>query len=141
MKYFIEILKQIFYIFYSLILEIIKNSFSALLTLSIKISILSLIIYLICMFMPHGIPFINTISYLGWVSIICIYNLITFKMDESFESEYNEILNKNSQEIPEIQTEESVQQPEKIVEILKMKDLITNQTPEKNNNDNESTRE
>jgi hypothetical protein len=140
MKHFIEILKQIFYLFYHLLFDIIKTSISPITTLIIKISILSLILYLICIFVPHGLPFLSTITYIGWVTIICVYNLITFKMDDNFDSEYNEILNKNSEEIPEIQTEEDIHNY-KFLEIKPMKDLISNQPQEKIKNDNESTRE
>ena len=143
MKYIIEIIKQLFFIIYNLLIEIVKNSWEPLLTLLIKISILSGIIFGICTLVPHGIAILSGISYIGWVTILCVYHLITAKIEENFESEYKEVLAKNNEEnLAQIDTDDvddSVQEP---ITIKQVKDLISNPPEtEKEKNDSESTRE
>lgn len=138
MKNIIEILKQLGYLVYKFAIEIIKNSWEPLLTLLIKIAIIAGILFAIGTLVPHGLSFIREISYIGWFTILCVYHLISAKIEDNFESEYDELLNKNDEEIPEIQTEIRSNIP---LEVKELKDLISQPEQPKEKNDTESNRE
>lgn len=97
MKNLIEILKQILFLISTFFLDVIKMAWEPLLTKFLKISVISLIIYIIAVFVPHNIDIISSISYLGWVSLYCIINLLTYKLDETIDFDVNS-LNKNAEE-------------------------------------------
>lgn len=48
-----------------------------------EICFLALLAWTMCLFMPHGLPFIDTVSYLGWVTIIFIAKVLAYKFNEN----------------------------------------------------------
>jgi len=89
MKNLIEILKQILFLISNFCLDVIKATWEPLLTKLLKITIISSIIFLIATLIPHNILFISNISYLGWVSLYCIINLLLYKIEEPSDFDVN----------------------------------------------------
>lgn len=85
MLYIIELLKNV-------LLEIVKNSWEPLYTNTVKIVFVGLIIWCICNFVGHGIPFLSQISYLGWITLLTVYRLFVYKFDDADELKDDEIL-------------------------------------------------
>lgn len=82
-----ELLKQVVIVFFSVIWAIIINNWQPFYTTLVKVAIVSLVIWGIASLIPHGILILNEVTYLGWVSIILIYRLITMRYDDFEEPE------------------------------------------------------
>lgn len=84
-----ELIKLLFISTYHVIAMIVINNWEPFYTTIVKMAIISLILWGIAGLIPHSIPFIKEVSYLGWLTIITIYRLITMKYDD-FEYENDE---------------------------------------------------
>lgn len=86
-------IKELAILFSIIMLTIIKENWKQ----TIKLLIVSLLIWAMCVTIPHNIPFIKDLSYISWISIILIFKLLTIK--------YNEDNNDQHQEDDDIDTE------------------------------------
>lgn len=83
----LELLKQLGYITVNVLWQIIKNIWTPIYTTLVKVALIALVIWGLCM-LPHGLFFLNNISYLGWYVAILIVRLLQVRYDD-FESEDN----------------------------------------------------
>lgn len=123
----IELIKALFFAILGVIWTIIKTHWEPFYTTTIKMSLTALVLWGICQIIPHGLPILAGISYLGWLTIITLFRLITIKYDDFDDpDELAEIPNTDEEGPPEIQTE--VEEP-------------INNVIRKETNDTTSTRE
>jgi cadmium resistance protein CadD (predicted permease) len=102
MKYALELLKQLFFIIVEIFWTIIKTVWKPLYTTTVKMVLVALLIFLGCHFIPHGIPLLKSISYLGWLTIIFVYRCISIKYDDFDEDEKDEeLVDPENDETPE----------------------------------------
>jgi hypothetical protein len=99
-------LKEILYILFSLLKEVVVNAFMPLLTTSIKMSIISLVIYGLINFVPHNIECVKGLTFIScFVAVICV-RLFLFRYDD-FEEKNDAPLDVNipnylkDEEVPE----------------------------------------
>jgi hypothetical protein len=99
-------LKEILYILFSLLKEIAVNAFMPLLTTTIKMSIISCIIWALINFVPHNIECVKGLTYIScFVGVICV-RLFLFRYDD-FDEKIESPLDINTpnylkdEEIPE----------------------------------------
>src|SRR5580692_3210506 len=90
MKTVVELLKALFFIVFNIFWEIIKNIWKPIYTSIVKRCIIALLAWSICHFVPHHLPFITHISYIGWVTIIILTNLLFVKYDDGWDEEETE---------------------------------------------------
>jgi hypothetical protein len=130
MLYIIELLKNVF-------LEIIKNSWEPIYTNIVKIAVVSLVIWLICNYIGHGIPALTQVSYLGWMTLLTVYRLFTYKFDDATELKDDELLpspDENTEPIePNLGNDDEIE--DRVKNVLSPKEL------KEIKNDNTSTRE
>lgn len=91
-----ELIIQFLFVLYEIIWTVIRNNWKPFYTISVKISIIALIIWGVASLIPHGILLLKEITYLGWVCTIIIYRLLTMKYDD-FEDEQPEEENETLQ--------------------------------------------
>lgn len=94
----IQLVKLLLLSIYRVISIIIKNNWEPFYTTIVKMSIIALILWGISSGIPHGIVFIEQISFLGWLSIITIYRLVTVTYDDFEEPELAEIQEDSDEE-------------------------------------------
>lgn len=99
----IELLKALFFTICGVLWSIIKNNWSPFYTTIIKIAIISGIIYGICYFVPHGIEFLYSISYIGWFVLICVWRLLNVHYDDFEEQSPAQIEVEDAPEPPSYQ--------------------------------------
>lgn len=124
----IDLLAAVFKVFARVIWEIISENWRPFYTTFIKMSIISLILWTLCQFIPHGLPFLTGITYLGWLSIVIIYRLITVHYDD-FESNEEPIDDVEEPEYNEEPGQQHIEQP------------VGNIMTKEENDGNSSTRE
>lgn len=87
-----KILLSIIHIILNFVLEILKDIWQIFLIKLIKISIISLCIWGLLQLIPNNLDYLQSISYLSWCLIIILYNLVTYKYDDSIETNNEENL-------------------------------------------------
>lgn len=100
----IDLLKLLILSFGKVLVMIFRNNWEPFYTTSVKMGIVSLVLWGLATLIPHGIPILSAISYLGWLTIIIVYRLVTIKYDDFDEPELAEIETDDDEEIDDTQT-------------------------------------
>lgn len=83
----IELLKSLSVTILAVIITIIASVWKPITMTLLKTVFITSLIYVICQTVPHGIVFLSNISLLGWLVIVVLYRLITFKYSDFDEEE------------------------------------------------------
>lgn len=101
-----ELLKALVYVIWNVCYEIFQQAWKPLLSTLIKTLLITTFVFLSIKYIPHNIPAIRDINYLGWFTIICVYRLISFKYDDFSDEEPAPDINDTS---PDIDTEPEIE--------------------------------
>jgi predicted membrane protein len=93
-KNVLELLKQLGYVSVNVLWEIVKNLAGPIYTTTVKILLIALVVWALCLFVPHGLPFLKEVSYIGWATIIAVWRLLNVRYDD-FDDEEDFISNKD----------------------------------------------
>jgi hypothetical protein len=129
----IQLIKLLLLSFYRVIAIIVKNNWEPFYTTIVKMAIVALILWGISSLIPHGIVFLNDISYLGWLCLITIFRLVTIKYDDFEEPELAEIPSDDVEDEEEVIEEEINTHREPLRNVIDKKEV--------SQDDNTSTRE
>jgi hypothetical protein len=129
----IQLVKLLLLSIYRVVAIIVKNNWEPFYTTIVKMSIVALILWGIASVVPHGIIFISDISFLGWLSLITIYRLVTIKYDDFEEPELAEVPSDEVEDEEEVIEEEINTQREPLRNVIDKKEV--------SQDDNTSTRE
>ncbi len=87
MKFALQLLKELFFVICNVIWTVIKTLSVPVYTTSVKVLLISLCLWCLAKYAPHGLPFVSDISFFGWVTIIVMYRMITLKYDDFNDEE------------------------------------------------------
>lgn len=107
MKNVIEILKQFMFIIMLFFKDLFLSLWEPFLTRLLKILIMAAIIYTIVLIIPHGLLWLNEISYLGWLVIYSVYSLLNVKLDDNIDVNFD-----NTNETTETEQNLETSEPE-----------------------------
>lgn len=87
----IELLKLLIASFVKVVVMIVRNNWEPFYTTTVKMALVSLVLWGLAILVPHGIPFLSGISYLGWMTILIVFRLVTIKYDDFDDPDLAEI--------------------------------------------------
>ena len=90
MKQSLELLKQLIFVIFGIFTEIISNIWKPIYTTTIKMLFIAALVWGVAHFVPHDLPYIHDVTFVGWLSVIAIYRLITVEYDDFDDDEEDE---------------------------------------------------
>jgi hypothetical protein len=82
-----ELFKAFGFTILSFLVVIFRTTWQPIFTSLVKNAIIALLIFCIAHFVPHHIQPLTNVSYLGWLTILCVYRLITIKYDDNTDED------------------------------------------------------